>query len=472
MISLTSFKDRFLGDSVFWKTAMSLALPIALQNLLTSSLSLIDTLMIGRLGDMALSAVGMAGQWCWLMNLVIFGLCSGSSVFFAQYWGVKNTFGIRKVNRILIAHIITISVIFLCIGRFYPEWVVGLFNKKEEVIALGSAYLKIACWSLPGVALGCAFAAVLRSTENPRLPLYSSIVSTLINIIFNYLLIYGKYGFPALGVRGAAIATCIAAWINPIVILIASFIRPNHLLPRSWMVTGHTSLRLRDFYRISSPVIANESLWGLGTLCSNIILGRIGYEYYAALTIFRTCEGIAFVFFIGLCNACCVMVGKSIGSGRRDDAIKDARRFSFLVPVLAIFAGWLLIAVRTPVISIFNGNGALQPQTIDAAKGLFLVFGLEMPLRYIPYIIIVGIFRSGGDTVTGMAYDLIFLWSIALPAAFVSAFVLHLPFVAVFAVMIFAEDTLKAIFCLRRFFSMKWIRPVTEEGKQAMQINN
>ncbi len=463
-----TFTNKYLGDREFWARTIKLALPIALQNLLMSIYSLVDTLMVSQLGDVALSSVGMASQWGWLMSLVLFGMASGSSVFISQYWGVRDIKKIHNVYSMMLIHTIALSFIFTAIALCFPRFVIGLFNDNAGVIDSGVSYLIFICLAYPSYALTTTFSAVLRSTEHVRLPMYISLLTTIENIILNYGLIYGKLGMPALGVSGAAIATVISSWTGSIVILIISFATKNMLrAPLMDMIKIPREL-FKRFYKVAMPVMLNEFLWALGTMCYNIIYGRMGYQHYTAITIFKTVEGIAFVFFVGLCNACCVMVGKSIGAGRTEEAYQDATRFSVLVPLVSVFVGIAFILLRAPIISIFNADGLLSDVTISSAMGVMLIYGLIIPFKNIPYIQIVGVFRSGGDTLTGMKYDLACVWLIALPLTAFSAFVLKLPFLAVYTIMVVGEDLVKTILCIRRFISKKWIKPVTEQGKNAV----
>jgi putative MATE family efflux protein len=457
----------YFGDRDFWRVTLRLALPVAFQNLLMSSLTLVDTLMVGQLGDVALSGVGMAGQWSWLLNLVLFGFASGSAVFISQYWGVGDVKRIHGIYGILLIHTAAVSVLFLCVGLAFPRGVVGLFNDTPAVVDAGAAYLSIVCFSYPAMALSSTLGTLLRSTENVRLPMYAGLFSTVMNAVLNYGLIYGRWGLPEMGVRGAAVASCISAWAGPLLILTVSIYKKTLVIAPPRSMFGFGPGILRNFYRISAPVIANESLWGLGTVCYNIIFGRLGYEYYSAVIIYRTVEGIAFVFFIGLCNACSIMVGKSIGAGYPDKAYSDARRFAVFVPLLSVFVGAAIILLRNRFIGLFNMSGALTRTTVESAAGILFIYGAELFMRNIPYILIVGVFRAGGDTLTGMKYDLLLVWCVALPLTVISAFLLKLPFTAVFAVMLITEDTLKVILCIRRFKSGRWIRPVTREGRAA-----
>lgn len=461
----------YFGDRDFWSITLRLALPIAFQNLLMSTLSLVDTIMVGQLGDVALSGVGMAGQWSWLMNLVLFGMSSGSAVFIAQYWGVGDIKKIHGIYGVMLLHSAAVAILFFLVGFIVPRSVVGLFNSTPAVVETGSAYLRIVCFSYLGFALSSSFSTLLRSTENVRLPMYAGLFSTALNTVLNYGLIYGKMGLPEMGVRGAAVATCISVWAGSIIIFTVSVWKKTIVIAPLRNVFGFGRILLMRFYKVSAPVILNESLWGLGTVCYNIIFGRLGYENYAAMIIYRTVEGIAFVFFVGLCNACCVMVGKSIGAGYLEKAYTDARRFTVIVFFMAVSVGTAVILLRGSFTGLYNLSGLITQTTVDSAKGILFVYGAEMFMRYIPYILIVGVFRSGGDTVTGMKYDLLLVWCVALPLTIISAFVLKLPFVMVFAVMLTTEDTLKVILCLLRFRSKKWIRPLTDEGRAAAEYD-
>lgn len=462
--------QEILGGKRFWGSLLSLAIPIAVQNLLTSSFTLVDTLMVGQLGDVSLAAVGMAGQWSWFLNMVLFGICSGASVFFAQYFGDNNKPGIVKTYGIAISSASIVSLVFLVLGFTIPQGVISIFNRNPEVLDAGSRYLRIAAFSYPAIMLNMIACTVLRSTKRVKLPMYVAFFTTIANAFLDYGLIFGAFGLPEMGIEGAAVATVISSWSGPVIIYIIMTIRRDDIFfaPLKEMF-GFSKHMVGDFYKKALPVILNESLWGLGTICYNIIFANLGYEYSAAVTILRTFENIAFAFFVGFNNAGCVMVGQNIGAGNIKRGLKDAKRFMFIVPAAGIVIGILVILFREQLIFIFNMGGKITQKTLDAAMGIMLVYALEIPIRNIPYVIIVAIFRSGGDTKTGMKYDLLCLWSISLPVTFLAAFVLKLPFILVFACSYVFEDYLKTILCIKHFFSKKWIKPVTETGRMALK---
>lgn len=460
---------KYFGDMGFWRIALKLAFPVAMQNLLTSSFILVDTIMVGQLGDLSLSAVGMAGQFGWFLNMITFGMCSGAAVFISQYWGAKDTAGIRRTYGIAVVSVCLISALFFVIGLLFPEGVVRIFNREPDVVEAGAAYLRIACWSYLATGVNMVFCIVLRSTENVKLPMYVSLVTTVLNAFMDYGLIFGAFGMPEMGIRGAALATVISAWAGPVLILAVSAIQRNMLISPIKELFGFNKRSIAEYYEKATPVIINETLWGLGTLLFSVIFANLGYQYYAAVTIFRTFENIAFVFFIGLCNASSIMVGKNVGAGHIKRAVEDSRRFVLFVSLCSVLTGVLIIIFRFQLASVFNLSGSITQETLKLTASLLLVYGIELPVRNLPYILIVGTFRPGGDTRIGMKLDLLSLWLCSVPLTTLAAFVFKLPFIAVFAIMYAAEDYLKAILCVKYYFTYNWLRPVTDQGIKGLE---
>jgi Na+-driven multidrug efflux pump len=232
---------------------------------------------------------------------------------------------------------------------------------------------------------------------------------------------------------------------------------------------GEFTLRqLGEFFSRALPVILNEGFWALGILVLNIIYSNEGYQYYAGMTIFRTFADLAFAFYVGLGNACVIMVGKSVGKGKIRRGVEDATRFTFLLPLAGVVIGGLTILFRYPLISIFSTGGNLSPVTLSTALWVTIFCSCEVAFRNIPYVQVVGVFRSGGDTLHGMLYDLGSLWLVSIPAALLAAYVFHWPFTAVVAAAYLGEDIPKCLLCLRHFFSMRWLKPVTPEGRAGL----
>ena len=220
------------------------------------------------------------------------------------------------------------------------------------------------------------------------------------------------------------------------------------------------------------PVVLNESMWGAGTFVYNIVFGNMGYEYFSALTIVRSFENIAFVIFIGLCSAASVMIGKSIGQGKIERGLLDAKRFMVLVPTLAVMVAVMIIIFRGQLISIFNMGNNISTTTLNTAMTIMVIYAAAFPFRMMPYLEIVAIFRSGGDTVTGAKYELLCLWVLSVPATIIAVYLLKVPFAVAFAVMYIFEDIPKNITCMRYYLTKKWIKPVTSEGIRGLNEFN
>lgn len=452
-----------LWDKGFWKVTLSLAIPIALQQMLSASFSLVDTLMVGQLGDIPLSATGMAGQWSWLFAMVLFGIASGASVFVSQYWGDGNTKGIRRTIGISVSAGLVIAFAFLAAAVIFSEKIIYVFNKNPDIIREGSTYLRYACLSYPAMALTNILGATLRSVERPKLPMVVTSISAFANVILNYVLI-----FPAgLGVKGAAIATAISSWLGPILIILFSVIRKNILIAP--LREFAFSMRLvGEFFKKTTPVIINETMWGMGTVAYNIIFANMGHEEYAAITIVKTFENFSFCFFMGLCNACCVMVGKSIGAGDIREGIRDTKRFMILMPTITAVVSSIIILTRVPLVSIFNLGSNISAYTLTTAQHILIIYAVWIVIRNFPYLTVVGIFRPGGDTTMGMLVEIGALWMFAVPMVYIAANVWHLPFLTVYALMYLCEDLPKTAFFIYYWFSGKWIKPVTDAGRVAL----
>jgi len=453
-----------MKNGSFWQVALSLAIPIMLQNMLTSSFSLIDTLMVSQLGDIQLSATGMAGQMTWLYNMVLFGISSGAAVFVSQYWGNGNTKGIHRTTGIAVSSGLIISLVFMLTAILIPEKIIYIFNQDPRVVAEGALYLRYAALSYPAIALTNILGSVLRSAEHPKLPMIVSGVCAAMNGLLNYILI-----FPAgLGVKGAAIATVISSWVGPILIITFSIVLKNILYAKLPDFLSFNGKALAEFFRKTAPVMINETMWGSATVVYNIIFSNMGFEEYGAITIVRTFENFSFCFFLGACNACCVLVGKSIGAGEIREGIRDSKRFMLIFPVLSVVIGGLIILLRQPLVSIFNLGENISSYTIETAEWILVIYGAWIIIRNIPYITIVGIFRPGGDTKFGMLIEIFALWFFSVPMTYIAANVLHLPFLTVYAIMYICEDLPKSIVLIFYWISGKWIKPVTSVGISAL----
>ena len=437
----------------FTRTLLSIAIPVTLQNLLASSFTLIDTLMIGVLGDMPLAAVGMAGKWTWFLTIVFFGFASGASVFIAQYYGADDTAGIHRTYGLMTVGTQAASALFMLIALLFPEAVVRLFSSDAETITLGASYLRIIAISYPFLALTRGGGTLLQSTGNVMIPFAGSLVSVAVNIILNALLIFGLCGFPALGVQGAAIASLISAIVNALVVYGAG------LAKKTLLRTGLSALRgifIRDFAVVSTPAMLNETMWALGNLMYSSVYGHMGTGAYASITVVRTIEELMSVAVMGLCSSCAVMIGGYIGRGDIPLAKLCARRHVELVIGISVVSGAAMLLLRQPLLSLFGVSQAVR----EDALSVLTIYAFEMTLRNVPAILVMGVFRAGGDTRYGLVIDCITLYLIGLPATAAAGLVFRLSVPMTYLIMYLSEDVFKCIAYITHMRSGKWIRPV------------
>ncbi|MDO4543388.1 MAG: MATE family efflux transporter [Clostridia bacterium] len=438
-----------------------MAVPIALQNLLMASFRLVDTLMIGTLGDVSIAAVGLAGNVSFFIELIAFGVASGSAVFVAQYHGANDEQGIHKAFSASFVSVIPLGIIASVVVMLFPELFMGIMTDDATMIAEGARYLKTAAFSYTGLMLTQQFCTTLRSTERIRLPIIATSVSALANVILNYVFIFGKLGLPAMGVMGAGLATTISALISPAVVFFVSLFQRNIII-RCFNGLKHLKGFFLKFWRRSLPALCNEMLWSLSVVVMNMVYGRMGTDNYAALTMVRTVENLVFVFFVGVCHACNILVGKHIGAGDIEGGKRLSRQFMCLTPIIGLLLGTFIILLRSPIVGLFDTSAVAK----HTAEILLIFYGIEVGLRNVPYIGVVGIFRAGGDTRIGLIGDVVVNYAVLVPTVALCGLVFKLPFIATFFIMQITDDVLKCIIYLPYYLKNRWIKPVVEQGEK------
>lgn len=451
-----------LGDRPFFQNVWRIGMPVAIQNLLSSGLALIDNMMIGSQGEVALAAVGMAGQWGSLLFSAYWGLCCGGTLFFAQYWGAQDRRGIERAFGVMTLCMGFVSLLFATMAGVFPHAVLAFYTNDVAVQAEGARYIRIMALGYLFQTLCMACSSLLRSTENVKLPLVASLAAIATNTLLNWVLIYGNLGFPALGVQGAAMATVAAAVVNLAILLAASWRQRNILaIPLREMFPFQASF-VREFFVKSAPIIANEMFYGLAMMVINMVMGRQGAANLSALTIFRTLEGLIFAFFQGFSNASSVMVGKSVGAGELEEGLRDAKRFARLCPMFSFVVCLAVLALNRPILNLFNVSGAVRA----TVTGMLMIYVLTAPMRTGNYIQ-VNIFRAGGESRMGMFLEVGGIWLIGVPLTVLAGLALRLPFLAVFA-MLYVEDVVKIVLEPLYLTSGRWLKPVTPQGQAAL----
>ncbi len=448
-------QTRFFDDKVFFSTMLRLAVPIAMQQFVMNALNAVDVLMIGQLGETSVAAVGLANQFFFLLTLFLFGVGSGSAVFSAQFWGRRDVGNLRRVLGLALTIALFGGALFSAAAVLAPQLVLRFYTADPAVIAIGSRYLRIVGLCYLPTAISVMVGITLRSTRNVKLPMLVSIGALSLKTLLAYGLIFGRFGLPALGVTGAAIATVIARFLECAALIYFSYRHqlPTAAQPHELFAWGREFLA--RFARTVSPVVVAEVLWSLGITTYSAVYARIGTEAIAAVNIASTIEGIALVPFMGLGNACAIILGNYIGAGDTEKANDYAWRFVKLAILVALVMGVLVFGVSRVILELYQ----ISPEAQVYGRNILTVVASVMWLKAANMVILIGVLRSGGDTRYGLFVDTGPLWLIGVPLALLGAFVLRLPVYWV-VLLVMADELTKFFIGLRRVRSGRWINNV------------
>jgi len=453
-----------LEKDIFYRKLLALSIPIVFQNFMTTSLDLMDSVMIGAVGELELAAVGLANQIYFLLFLVLFGVNNGVAVYIAQFWGDKNKKDIHKSVGLGLFSSIIIAIVFFIAAFFFSKEIMTLLIDDPVVIDLGVQYMRIIAFAYIFTGVSFALGVFSRSVEQAKLPAMISGVSIVINIAMNYILIFGKFGMPVLGVRGAALGTLIARIVEFILLTSIMFKKDSVIIGKfKEMIAFDFSFSIKIFKR-AFPVILNETFWALGTIMYIVMIGHIGPSAVAIFHISNIVYRFFNIIFIGFASACQVMVGNKIGARQEKVAETYAFRIVKIAEIGTIILGVIIFALAPLIVKIFSfeaGNAQLAIYSIRVFMfySMFKTFNLMM---------IVGVLRGGGDTKAAMFIEIGGVWGLGVPMAYLSAVILGLPVHWVIA-FIYSEEIFKAAIGFRRLYSGKWINNVTLEVVEKTQ---
>lgn len=341
----------------FIRRVALIAIPVALQNLLTTTGTMVDTVMIAPLGETTVGAVGLCAQFASLMFSCYWGFVGGSILFFSQYWGALDYRGINRTYGTTMCFLLSVGVLFFLFGRCFPDTVMSIYTDKPALQEIGIDYLSVAAFAYPIQIVSVGMSTLLRSTERVKIPLLAAFSSVLSNILLNWIFIYGKCGLPAMGVRGAALATVCAAVVNLLFIVASCAVTKNPFLFRvkehfTWH-KGWFSEYLGKCY----PILCNEMLYGIGLAVINLVLGRQSEDAIAAIAVFNTLAGFVIAFFSGFSSASSIIVGKHIGAGELEEALRCAKRLVYLCAACIFLVCAVLFSLHRPILSLMHLSG-------------------------------------------------------------------------------------------------------------------
>ena len=447
----------------FYRRLVQLALPMVLQNLITTSLGFVDTFMVGLLGGNELSAVTAANTPIFLIQVIVFGLMSGLAVLVSQYWGKGDAEAINRCMGVVLYAGLAISGVMALILFLFPAGVLAIVTDNATLIATGAPYLRIVGLSYVFNTVSSVYVGMQRSTENPRFGMLVFGTSMLLNTFLNYCLIFGHFGFPALGVVGAAAATLTARMVEfAIVAVYAVTNRRIPLLPKALLRPG--AAVFRGVLHYSGPVMVNETMWGLGTSVLTAIMGHmaISADMLAAYAIVGNIDKFSTVACFGLAGATSVVIGKSIGEGRDKEHVYSLGACLLLLSFLLGLVIGLCLLVLLPAffIPVLFPLFRLSEQAAYIAAVMTLVYLSMMPTRAFDITNITGLLRAGGDTRTAAVLDLAPLWLLAIPLTALFALAMDAP-IPLVCLATHCESLLKTPMGVVRLRSRKWINDVT-----------
>lgn len=446
----------------FLRSLTAIAIPVALQNLLTTTASMVDTMMVAPLGELSVGALGLCAQFSSLIFSGYWGFVGGGMLFFAQYYGSKEDDGIERSYGLTLVCMMAVAAFFGSAAMFAPDLIMRIYTDKEAIAQIGVQYLRIVG---PGYMLqvfAMAMSSLLRATERMRIPMLASIASVATNIFLNWVLIYGHFGLPAMGIRGAALATTCAAAVNVLFIYVMA-----HAIgyPYLFHVRGHfrwTRAHVRNYFIKCFPILCNEILIGVGNMTINITLGRQSEQVITALAVFRTLEGLLIGFFAGFSNAASILVGTSVGAGALDEAFERAKRLIYLCSGIIGVTGLTLLAFSQPIFTRMSLSG----ESLAVCTRLLTIYVFVAIIRMGNWIQ-NDTYRSAGDAVTGTVLEIAFMYALVLPCVLISGFWLKLPYWVIF-LCCYIDEPIRYALMQRHLYSGRWIRPVTQAGLSAL----
>lgn len=445
------------GNASFSRNLLRLAVPIVLQNLVTTAVSSADVIMLGFVSQDALAAGSLASQIMFILNLVYSGISSGVIMLAAQYWGKQDTFTIERIMGIGMRISILISTVFFILAFFFPALLMRIFTNDMQLVSTGIPYLKIVSFSYLFMSISQVYLCTMRTIERVIFATAANASALLLNILLNAVFIFGLLGAPKMGIAGVALATTIARGIEFVICMLDALkfktirFRPSTIFERH-------KLLFVDFMKYSLPAFGNEVSWGLAFSMYSVIMGHLGSDIVAANAVVVVARNLGTVSCFGIANAGAILLGKSIGAGRMETVKADASKFCKITFISGMIGGIFIFLLRPLFMNMADLTATAQGYlNIMLFINMYYVLGQAMNTA-----VICGVFRSGGDSKWGFICDTIDMWGYAVPMGFFTAFVLKLPPMWVYFI-ICTDEFVKIPFVYKHYKSYKWLKNITRE---------
>ena len=441
----------------FYRQMFKLAIPIIIQNLLSAAVNSSDVIMLNYVGQSAISAVSLAANYSNILFMVYYGLGTGASLLCAQYFGKKNMQAIHAVEGIALRFSLAISALVALAAFTMPQRMLLLFTSDQELIAIGSSYIRIMgitylCWGVTEIYL-----AILRSIGRVTISMTLNMLAFGLNILLNAVFIFGLFGAPKLGVTGVAIATASSRLIQLIACVIVSLLSKDVKLNPAYMFIRSKTL-LNDFVHLSLPALGNDLSWSVAFSMYSVILGHLGTEAVAANSLVTVVRNVGSVFCFAIASAGTILLGRVMGQGELDKSKSYASRMLKMTVVAGAVGGVIVLAV-TPFVLRF---ASLNDTAMHYLEYMLLINSYYIMGSAVNTALIAGVFRAGGDTKFGLICDTIDMWVYAVPLGFFAAFVLKLPVLWVYFLLC-TDEFVKWPWVIRHYRKGEWAKNITRE---------
>ena len=448
-------RNLFVRDKKFYKTALTLALPIVLQNMITIGVNIMDTVMLGSYGEVQLSGSSLANEFINIFHILCMGMGCGAAVLTAQFWGKKDIKSLKYSVTIMMRICLALAALFTVATLAAPSFIMSIFTDDAAVIEKGRIYF---LWSTPTyllMGISLTLTLILRSVRKVMVPLWTSIICFFVNIFFNWVFIFGHLGAPEMQIAGAALGTLIARVVETSIIGIYVFVVDKNIGFRIRDLFGSCGGQLPTYLKYSIPVLISDGMLALGNTMVSIIIGHISTEYVAANAIIATIVRLSTVFTQGLGQASSVMTGNALGRGEKEKAYRQGVTFVTLSFLVGLLASGIILSLSPFIIGLYN----IEETTREIATQLMYAVAIMIVFQSSQSMLTKGVLRGGGDTKFLMLADVLFLWVASVPLGALCGLVWHLsPFIIYIALKI--DWAIKSFICLFRLKSKKWIRIV------------
>ena len=418
----------------FLKMVCNLAIPVALQSMLQSSFSIVDQIMIGQLGSVSVAAVGFAGKFSSIYSVVVAAIGAVAGIMISQYMGQNNKKEIKRSFYLNLLISLGLAIVFTGICILLPEKIMGLYTKDAQTITASAEYLKFIAGTFLPIAGATLLSTLFRCMEKAQLPLYASIAAAVLNTGLNYILIFGKFGFPLMGAKGAAIATLISQLANFSIMLVMLF-KHNEFLKKNQEEEITSEFYWKQYVAMLFPILICEFMWSLGENVYAAIYGHIGTDTSAAMTLINPIQGLMIGALCGLSQAASVIIGKKLGNKEYDDAYESAKKLILYGFVGSVVLSLVIIATSAFYVEIYQVEAIVKTLT----RQILIAYAFVAPFKVLNMIVSGGIIRSGGKTKYVMIIDMVGTWGVGVPLGLISAFVLNLSIPYVYFILSLEE---------------------------------